>query len=87
MTVSFELPPAIEQSLRSELGDLNLAAKEALLVERYRQHKLSHLALSEALGLSRDQTDGLLKKHGVTEDSPSLEEFRAELDFLDRRHA
>jgi hypothetical protein len=83
MPVSFDLPVEVERSLRRDLGDLDGAAKEAALVELYRQQKLSHCELAQALGLSRDETDGVLKKHHVTEDSPSLEEFRAELDFLD----
>ncbi len=85
MAVKFELPVEIEECLRREFGDLNGAAKEAALVELYRQNKLSHHQLGQALGLSRDEIEGVLKKHRVTEDSPSLEEFRAELDFLDRR--
>lgn len=85
MSVTFELPSNIEQSLRHELGDLDRAAKEAALIELYRQRRISHAELAQSLGLSRDQTDGMLKTHGVTEDSPSMEEFEAELDFIDRR--
>jgi predicted HTH domain antitoxin len=66
MAVSFELPRQIEENLRHELGDLNQAAKEAALVELYRQHRLTHHELSEALGVSRFETDGLLKSHGVS---------------------
>jgi hypothetical protein len=85
MSVTFDLPLHIERSLRHDLGDLDRAAKEAALVELYRQRKLSHAELAQSLGLARDQTDGLLKTHGVVEDSPSTEEFEAELDFVDRR--
>jgi hypothetical protein len=65
MAVSFELPREMEKSLREELGDLDRAAKEALLVELYRQEKLTHRQLSIALGLSRFETDALLKRHDV----------------------
>jgi hypothetical protein len=40
-------------------------AKEAALVELYRQHKLTHHELAIALGLGRFSTDALLKKYGV----------------------
>jgi predicted HTH domain antitoxin len=65
MTVSFELPNEIEQTLRRELGDLDQAAKEAALVELYRQHQLTHHEVATALGISRFETDDLLKRHGV----------------------
>jgi len=34
--------------------------------------------LAQAIGMTRGQTDGLLKKHGVTEDLVGLDEFRRE---------
>ena len=68
MSVTFELPREIEKSLREQLGDLDRAAKEALLVGLYRQQKLTHHQLSSALGLSRFETDGLLKRHEVFHD-------------------
>jgi hypothetical protein len=65
MTISFDLPSEIEMSLRQKLGDIGQAAKEALLVELYRQEKLTHHQLSAALGLSRFETDAVLKQHDV----------------------
>ena len=85
MSVTFDLPLNVESSLRKQLGDLNRAAKEAALVELYRQGVLAHAHLAQALSLSRDETDALLKKYHVVEDSPSPEAFRTELDFVDRR--
>ena len=81
MAVTFELPSEIEKNLRQELGDLNRAAKEAALVELYRQHKLTHHELSQALGLSRFETEALLKNHGVNYDI-SLEDVRSESESL-----
>ena len=77
MTVSVELPDEIEQTLRRELGDLGQAAKEAVLVELYRQHKLTHHEVATALGLSRFETDDLLKRHGVPYDI-TLEDIQRE---------
>jgi predicted HTH domain antitoxin len=79
MAVSFELPIDIEQNLRREFGDFDLAAREAMLVELYRQDKLSRVQLSQGLGLSRFETDAVLKRHNVTEDLPTVEEL--EQDF------
>ena len=82
MAVTIQLPADIEQGLRRELGDLDREAKEAMLVELYRQDKLTHRQLAEAFGLDRFETDALLKKHNVTEDLPTLEEYDAALKRL-----
>ena len=82
MTVSFNLPDNIENQLRAELGDLNQAAKEAALVELYRLGKLSHGKLAESLGVSRFETDALLKQHNVTEDLVTVDEFNEQVDGL-----
>jgi predicted HTH domain antitoxin len=84
MAVTVQIPADTERRLRSQSDDLDAEAKEAMLVEFYRQGKLSHYELAEALGLGRYETDGLLKRHNVIEDSPSLDEIRSELDFIDR---
>lgn len=65
MAITFSLPEPLESELRRDVGDLNAAAKEALLVELYRHEKLTHSQLSSLLGLSRYETDGVLKRHGV----------------------
>jgi len=84
MTLTVQLPDNVEQQLRAQTRDLAADAKEAMLVEFFRQGKLSHAELAQALGLSRYQTDSLLKQHNVTEDSITLDELRTELDFIDR---
>ena len=82
MAVIVELPADVEQRLRAESPDLESEAKEAMLVELYRQDKLSHYELSQALGLERFETDAVLKKHNVTEDLPTDEEYDAALAHL-----
>jgi DNA-directed RNA polymerase specialized sigma subunit len=84
MPVTFELANNIERSLRRRIGDLDQAAKEAALVELYRQDRLTHHELADALGLSRLETNGLLKKHNVTEDLMTVEEFQRQADALCR---
>ena len=75
MTVSFQLPTDLEHELRAALSDLDAEAKEALLVSLYRQGKLSHLALARALGLDRFETEDVLRKHNVTEDLGTVEDY------------
>jgi len=81
MTISFEIPQVIEQQIRTNGHDLNDRAREAFLVEMYRQHAISHRELGEALGLEQYETDGLLKRYdvglGVT-----LAEMRAEAEEI-----
>jgi predicted HTH domain antitoxin len=87
MAVSFQLPPELEQNLRHNLKDLEGAAKEALLVTLYRQGKLTHLALSQALGLDRFETEDLLHKHNVTEDLGTLEDHLQDAKTLEKLRA
>ena len=79
MAVTIELPPDVEQRLRAETPDLDCEAKEAMLVELYRQDKLSRYELSLALGLTRFETDAVLKQHNVIEDLPTPEELEEDL--------
>ncbi len=79
MAVTFELPADVEENLRHQLPDLDAQARETFLVALYRQGRLSHLALSQALGLDRFETEEVLHKHSVTEDLGTLEEHLAEV--------
>jgi predicted HTH domain antitoxin len=75
MAVSFQLPPDLEQHLRDDLPHLEGEAKQAFLVTLYRRGKLSHLELSQALGLDRFETEDVLHRHNVTEDLGTLKEY------------
>jgi predicted HTH domain antitoxin len=81
MSITFEIPRDIEQQLRTSAPDLSRKAREALLVELYREHEISHRQLGEALGLERYETDGVLKKYGVGLNI-SVEEMKAEAGLL-----
>jgi hypothetical protein len=65
VTLCIELPDDVEAALRQQLSNLDEAAKEACLIEFYRQGQLTHFQLATALGLDRYSTDGVLKRHGV----------------------
>jgi predicted HTH domain antitoxin len=81
MNISFEIPQDIEHQLSTNGVDMNREAKEAYLVNLYREERISHRQLGEALGLSRYQTDGLLKRYKV---SPNVtaEEMHAQATAL-----
>jgi predicted HTH domain antitoxin len=81
VNISFELPQDIEHEITADGANLNADAEEAYLVDLYRQHKVSHYQISQALGLSRYETDGVLKKHGVGL-GISPEEMRAQSESL-----
>ncbi len=84
MSISFDLPTEIERSLRAVFGNLNVAAKEAALVELYRQGQLMQHDLATSLGISRLDTEALLKRHGVTEDLPTAADIAQDIADLRR---
>ena len=70
MAITFELP-GLEDALRDGYGDLDAAAKEALLVDAYRRGRLTRPALGRALDLGRLETLDLLAARGVPLDLPT----------------
>lgn len=81
MTITFEIPRDIERQLDRRPDELNERAREALLVELFRQREITHRQLGEALDLDRYETDGLLKRYGVGLDVDP-EEIRGERGLL-----
>jgi predicted HTH domain antitoxin len=81
MNVSFEIPQDIEQQLRSEGVDPNREAREAYLVKLYRQDRISHAQLRQALDVSFDEAERLIKEYGAGHDI-DIEEFEAGRDLL-----
>ena len=84
-TITFELPDDVERHLAALAGSADALAKEAALVELYRQGQISHGALAKSLGISRNDADAVLGRHGVTEDLPSIDEVQADLQALRAR--
>ena len=81
MNISFEIPGEIEQELSNNGADLNGEAREAFLVDLYRQDRITHHQLAEALALSRLETEGVLKRHQVSS-GVTAEEMRAQAAAL-----
>jgi predicted HTH domain antitoxin len=81
MTISFDISLDIEQELRTNETDLSSEVKEAFLVELYRQDRITYHQLAEALGLSRLETDGVLKRHKVSA-GITAEKMQVQADVL-----
>ena len=82
MSVCFELPHNIEQQLRKNGTDLDREAKEVYLVALFRRGAVCHYDLGVALGLDRFETDALLKRHQVTEQSLGHQDVDADLQRI-----
>lgn len=82
MPVVINLPPEIEAVLRGIAGNPIQTAKEALLIELYREGRVLHSQFAAALGLSRDQANALLKAHHVEDDLLTPDEFREQLGSI-----
>jgi hypothetical protein len=81
MSISFEIPREIEQQIRTSGVDLDRDAKEVYLMEQYRQAKITHRQLDEALDRSFHETEQLLKQRGMGQDL-DIEEFAAGRNLL-----
>jgi hypothetical protein len=84
MTISFSLPGPVEECLRAQVVNLDATAKEAALVELYRQGQLSHSQFAQGLGISRDEANAVLKRHHVTEDLVTPEEYEEQMATVRR---
>jgi hypothetical protein len=81
VTITFELPQEMEREIRTNGTDFSGEAREAYLVEHYRQDRITHHQLAQALGLTRIETDGVLKRYKVSP-GPTLDDLRAEIGSL-----
>jgi non-ribosomal peptide synthetase component F len=79
-TVSIQLPEAVLAALGNDADKAAHQALEALVVDLYRNQQLTYRQVSQALGLSRYETDGVLKRHCVTEDLLGVEEFNGQAE-------
>ena len=84
MSISFDLPASVEEQLRRDHANLDGLAKEAALVELYRQGSITQHQLAESLDKTRFETDELLKQHNVTEDLATTEEVAEQVVTLRR---
>jgi predicted HTH domain antitoxin len=83
MSVTFDLPSAVEQQLQVAFGDLGQAAKQALLTDAYRRGRISIGGLAKALGMGVIEAQQWLAKQGVSQNY-DLEEYRADCRVIER---
>lgn len=87
MSVCIDLPIQLEESLRRDIADLDQVAKESLLVDLYRQERITKHQLAEALGLDRFEVNTVLNRHNVTEDLPTLDEIERQVAVMEAKLA
>jgi hypothetical protein len=80
-TIEVKLPDALVEALGTNMAELPRKALEALAAQSYRDGKLTHAQVGEALGLDRWQTDGFLKGARAHRSAENTE-FAADLEKL-----
>lgn len=87
MTLTVQLPPDLEITLRQSIGgDSDAYMREALAVQLYRERKLTHGQLQTFLAVGSYEADAILKKHGgVDELTPEELAAQGEGSFLARQ--
>lgn len=82
MPIQFEIPEDIEQELAGQVGDVNQAAKEALIIESYRAGRLSIGQVARILGFeTRFDAEKWLGERGVPWNY-SIEELEADRETM-----
>lgn len=81
MTISFHLEDELQKQLTRDMGDLNTAAREALLIQAYRMGTLSIGRLASVLGVAVVDADAWLAERGVSTNY-SAADFDTDLQTL-----
>ena len=84
LTVTLNLPPDVEEKLRQETPDLESDVRRTYTLDLFRRGMISHVELSNLLGLDRYETGALLKRHSIFEGSPSMGDLEADRGTLER---
>jgi predicted HTH domain antitoxin len=77
-----DLPPELEEELKSSARDVVHDVKEAYALELYRQEKINHVQLSRLLGLDRFETSALLQKHKIYVGALTMDDLEADYQTL-----
>lgn len=87
MQLSVEIPDEVARQMSQDGHDPARAALEGVAIEGYRSGSLTARQTREMLGFeTRDELEGFLKSHNVTEGAYGLEDFRRDCAALDRLH-
>lgn len=83
MSITFELPQDIEKHLREQFGDVSQAAKDAFLIQSYREARLSVGQIARILGKGVVETQAWLSARGAPLNY-SIEDLEADRETLAR---
>ena len=86
ITLVLDLPDSWESLLGLDSGDAANRARQMLVLEGYREGRLSRGQVSEMLGLGFHETESLLARHHA-EQQPTWDELEAGSDQLRTRLA
>ncbi|MDI1310818.1 UPF0175 family protein [Prosthecobacter sp.] len=81
MTLVLQLPDAWQRLLGLDSGNAETRAREMLIMEGYREGRLSRGQAAEMLGLGFHETEAFLKKHGA-EQQPTWAELETDGDAI-----
>ena len=84
MTLVLDLPDSWESLLGLDSGDAANRARQMLVLEGYREGRLSRGQVSEMLGLGFDETESLLATYHAQQ-QPTWDELEAGSDQLRSR--
>ena len=82
-TFQLSLPDSLVKAIGVDVSDLPRYSLEAIVAESYRNGRMTHQEVSEALAISRWETDAVLKKHGAHRPREA-EEFSEDFQNLRR---
>jgi len=82
-TVEISVPDTLVKALGTQPEELPRQTLEALIIQAYRNGKITHAQVGELLNLDRWETDGFLKRAQAFRAGES-EEFSADLERLRR---
>lgn len=74
MTLVLELPDAWKRPLGLDTADAESRVREMLILESYREGRLSRGQATEMLGLGFHDAEGFFKRHGAAQ-QPAWEEL------------
>ena len=83
LRLTIELPAVLAEALRRDADDPARTVIEALAIALYREGKITHRQLGEALGLDRHETSTLLHRYRVFEGSMTLADVEADRRTLE----
>jgi predicted HTH domain antitoxin len=84
LTIHLTMPEELEHKLRTESQNLEADVKDAYALELYRQERITHLELSQMLGLDRIETSELLQRHHIYVGSLTAEDLEEQRKTCDK---